>query len=88
MPQEELRQSLYKLREEIEALGDRDPSAQARLSDLLAELEHTLEHPGDESSQQTLVDDVKAAIEQFEMTHPTATSVLNHIMLTLGNMGI
>jgi hypothetical protein len=35
-----------------------------------------------------LVDDMKTALTQFEVEHPTASGIINELMLTLSNIGI
>jgi membrane dipeptidase len=88
LPKRELERSVEELRSEVAALGERDRTAQRRLESLITDLEHKIEHPADAEHHRTLVDNLRETIEQFEVKHPTATGVLNHIMVTLGNMGI
>jgi hypothetical protein len=51
------------------------------------DLEDRLEATEDENHLH-LVEDMKEAVSQFEVEHPTLTGVLNELMVTLSNMGI
>lgn len=85
----ELRQSVEQLRTEIDALSDTgDPGSKVRLRTLLAELEHKLAYPDDAEHHATVVENLQTAIEDFEVQHPTATGVMNRVMLALSGMGI
>ncbi|MBF0279454.1 MAG: DUF4404 family protein [SAR324 cluster bacterium] len=86
--EEALRQSIENLRSEIDKLTESDEQAMRRLSRLLTDLEHKLENPDDAEHHESLMDMLGQSIEQFEVQHPAATGVLNHIMTMLGNMGI
>ena len=88
MEQERLRQALDELREELERLPIDDETERARLDALVADIEHGLENPHDAAHQATVVAGIEQAISRFEVEHPRATGILNHIMVTLGNMGI
>ena len=84
MEDAQLRETLQRLREEIEKLGPQDQAAQARLSSLMADIERRLDGQDDDG----LIDNIKESVEQFEVKHPRATAILNDIMLALSNMGI
>ena len=88
MPERKLRESLEALRAEIQRLEAGDAQARERLDALIAELEARLEHPDDAERHEDLVRSVSDAIAEFEVSHPRATGILNHIMVTLSNMGI
>ncbi len=87
MPQDELRESIEKLRLEIESLDPGDQSSKERLESLVSELERNLSD-SDTEQHETLVQSLREGIEHFEVEHPSITGVLNHIMVTLSNMGI
>lgn len=87
MPRDELRESIEKLRLEIESLDPADRSSKERLESLVAELERNLSD-SDLEQHETLVQNLREGIEHFEVEHPSITGVLNHIMVTLSNMGI
>ena len=88
MSDEKLRQSLEELRSELERLEAEEAQVRERLDALIAGVETRLEKPGDTSHHQSLVQEVRQSISQFEVSHPRATAILNEIMVTLGNMGI
>lgn len=88
MSDEKLRESLQELRSELERLETEEAQVRERLDALIAGVETQLEKPGDVTHHQSLVEDLRQSISQFEVSHPRATAILNEIMVTLGNMGI
>jgi predicted nuclease with TOPRIM domain len=88
MPDEKLRRSLEELRSELERLEAEEAQVRERLSALIAGVETRLEKPEDSAHHQSLVQDLRQSISQFEVSNPRATAILNQIMVTLGNMGI
>jgi len=88
MPDEKLRRSLEDLRSELERLEAEEAQVRERLSALIAGVETRLEKPEDSAHHQSLVQDLRQSISQFEVSSPRATAILNQIMVTLGNMGI
>ncbi len=88
MPDEKLRRSLEDLRSELERLEAEEAQVRERLSALIAGVETRLEKPEDSAHHQSLVQDLRQSISQFEVSNPRATAILNQIMVTLGNMGI
>jgi phytoene/squalene synthetase len=87
MAEKEINEALFTLRREVEQLEDSNPALKDKLEELLNELEDRLEASEDENNLH-LVEDFKAALSEFELEHPTATGVLNELMVTLGNLGI
>ncbi len=88
MSNEQLRQSLNELRSELERLKSEEAQIRERLDALISGVETGLEKPEDTAHLQSLVQDLRQSISQFEVSHPRATGILNQIMVTLGNMGI
>ena len=88
MSKEDLYRSLEALQLEIKKLGDGQDDVKEGLSRLVADLEHQLENPEDTAHATSLLQNLPDHIEQFEVEHPRMTSILNHIMMTLSNMGI
>ncbi len=88
MSDEQLRQSLNELRSELERLEAEEAQVRERLDALISSVETRLEKPEDAVHLQSLVQDLRQSISQFEVSHPRATGILNQIMVTLGNMGI
>ena len=88
MSDEKLRQSLEELRSELKRLETEEAQVRERLDALIAGVETRLDKPEDASHHQSLVQEVRQSISEFEVSHPRATAILNEIMVTLGNMGI
>lgn len=88
MPDKRLRQSLNELRSELERLEAEEAQVRERLDALISGVETRLEQPDDAAHHQSLVQDVRDTIAEFEVSHPRTTAILNEIMVTLGNMGI
>ncbi len=88
MSDEQLRQSLNDLRSELERLKSEEAQIRERLDALISGVETGLEKPEDTAHLQSLVQDLRQSISEFEVSHPRATGILNQIMVTLGNMGI
>ena len=88
MSDEQLRQSLNDLRSELEQLEAEEAQVRERLDALISSVETRLEKPEDAAHLQSLVQDLRQSISQFEVSHPRTTAVLNQIMVTLGTMGI
>ena len=88
MSDEKLRKSLDELRSELERLEAEEAQVRERLNALIADVETQIDSPGDAEQGQSLVQDLRRSISEFEVSHPRATAILNQIMVTLGNMGI
>ena len=88
MSRDELQKSLDALRAEVEKLEAGDKEARQRLDLLIADIETRLANPGDLEHHETLVENIRDTITEFEVSHPRTTGILNHIMVTLANMGI
>ena len=88
MSDEQLRQSLKQLRSELERLEAEEAQIRERLDTLISGVETSLEKLDDTAHHQSVAQDVRQTISQFEVSHPRATAILNEIMVTLGNMGI
>ncbi|BBL74350.1 DUF4404 family protein [Methylomagnum ishizawai] len=87
MAEKEVSEALFHLRGEIERLDEGNAELKSKLEDLLDDLEDKLEASEDDQ-QLHLVEDMKEAVSQFEVEHPTLTGILNNLMVALGNMGI
>ena len=88
MEQEKLRRAVDELREELGRLAIDDAAERERLERLVADIEHGIDNPEDQTHHANVIAGVEDAISRFEVEHPRATGILNHIMVTLGNMGI
>lgn len=87
MAEKEVSEALFNLRGEIERLADSHPELKSRLEGLLENLESNLE-ASEAANHQSLVEDMREAVSQFEVQHPTLAGIFNELMLALGNMGI
>lgn len=88
MSREEVSRSLERLRSEIDKLDKSDEQVKQHVNELIGDLEHQLEYSGDSTQKATLIESLKRSVEQFETEHPRVTGILNHIMVTLSNMGV
>lgn len=88
MTGKDLHQQLEQLRIEIENLARDDKEARARMNELLGEVERKIDAASDEEVDDSLMENLREAVTQFETDHPRATAILNDIMVTLSNMGI
>ena len=87
MDEDQLRTSLEALRAEMarSEIGEED---RAKLDSLITDIEHGAANPEDREHHESVMARTREAVGQFEVEHPTATGILNHIMVVLGNMGI
>lgn len=88
MSDEKLRESLEELRSELDRLESEEAQIRERLDALISGVETRLDMPEDAAHHQSLLQDLRQSISQFEVSHPRTTAILNQIMVTLGNMGI
>lgn len=88
MKSEELRESLERLRAEVDRIERDDDPAKVRVSELITELEYQLENPRDTAHRERMLQDLPQAVERFEIEHPRVTGVLRSIVVTLNQLGI
>ncbi len=88
MNRESLRASIDGLRAELTQDCPTNEATRERLLGLVSDLERALSDDEEGPPEETILDSVKDAIEQLELEHPRATSLLNRIMLSLGSGGI
>lgn len=87
MPTRELRESLQKLREQLEQQPPLDDAQRAELQSLIDDIELQLTNE-EALSNESLVDGINLAVERFEISHPTLAGTLRSIVQSLANMGI
>lgn len=92
MPEKErhLTEALAHLHEELQAADEVDGSTREALTSIRDEIDAVLATPRaerDETSQ-PLVDALRAAVDEFEESHPTLMRVLGNLADTLTGMGI
>ncbi len=88
MGKDELLESIEKLRLEVEKLEDVKDEISEKITGLIGDVEHAIEHPDDTAHRETVTAGLQSVVEQFELEHPNLTGALNHVMVTLSNMGI
>ena len=88
MDESSLRGYVEELRKELGGGDLTSEEARERLRGLLAQLERRLEDPDDREEHDTLVEHLKESFERFKLEHPRATSILNSILVSLGEAGI
>ncbi len=87
MPKEIINNALGELRRAGENLPDAD--SRNRLGSLVENIEKTTSTLAiQEEEHHGLLDDIRSAIDHFEVEHPRITEALNRIMVALSNMGI
>lgn len=88
MDEGSLNDCIEKLRAEINSGDPSGDSTKERLNQLLVELERKLEQPRDQAQHETLVENLREAFDQFKVEHPRATTLVNSILVSLGEAGI
>lgn len=84
MNEQHLREQLQRLSAELETLPQNDEKRQT-IAALVADIELQL---NEGIADDSLVDQVEAAISSFEAEHPRVAGILNSILVSLGNIGV
>lgn len=90
MTKEKLDKHLNELHEEIKNTDPEKSESQEVLDSLLDNIQTVLEHPGDASFKhhRILLENLSDSITHFEVEHPTLTTLINNVIMTLNSMGI
>ena len=88
MPENDLKNDLQRLRDEIARMPASETRSRERLMELVDDLEQRASGEQQADIYDQLADRISSTIEHFESSHPRATAILNDIMVTLSNMGI
>lgn len=88
MNKSELRETLEGLRADLSRLQFRDPQSRDRVQQLISAIERQIDNADDGNTAAGLRNDLKSAIERFEVEHPSLTATLNQIATSLSSMGI
>ncbi len=84
-----LDESLETLRAEIRALDSGDEEARQRLDRLVREIETRIDgSSGEADADDSLTGGLKAAILNFEVSHPRVAVLMNDVLEKLSAMGI
>lgn len=84
MNNQELTELLKKLHDEVDSIKDVDEKSLQLLRDLEKDIDDLLER----SEPDSLIERLRDAIRQFEVTHPSLTTMLSEISNILNNAGI
>lgn len=84
MNNQELTELLRKLHDELDDIKDVDEKSLQLLRDLEKDIDEVLER----SDQDSIVERLREAIREFEVTHPSITAMLSEISNILNNAGI
>lgn len=84
MNNQELTELLRKLHNELDDIKDVDEKSLQLLRDLEKDIDDVLER----SDQDSIVERLREAIREFEVTHPSITAMLSEISNILNNAGI
>ena len=90
MDNPQLRELLEKLHAELEHTPSMDDESRERLRKLMAEVQAALARSGETPAHQyrSINDQLREAIQHFEVTHPVLTAAMAQVMDTLSGMGI
>jgi len=90
MNEQELRNLLEKLRDEIESAKTVDEKGRMLLRELDADIQELLERSETEKEQlrSSMIGKLQDMIEQLEINHPDLASILSQLSAILSNAGI
>lgn len=89
MTDQNLRDLLEKLHQELEQIDVADESERERLRHLKADIRELRERSGETpETDETVLERLQDAIDHFEVTHPRLTLMLSQMMTILSNAGI
>ena len=92
MPQEQLKQTLDSLHQELAGGTQLDPEVRAQLQQLAVEIEAALARSAPpeprDGEEETLLDRITGAAAPFEETHPRLAAILGRIADGLSQLGI
>ncbi len=90
MTDENLRKLLEQLHDELERAESMDEKGDELLRHLNADIENLLKRSekGKGQTDESVLRQLEDAIDHFEVTHPTLTTMLSEMMTILSNAGI
>jgi seryl-tRNA synthetase len=88
MATEGLHEALEELRSQINSGDVNSADFNQRINSLITQIEAKAADDTEQSSNSGLLKSLKDAVNTLEAEHPQATSVLNRIMMSLGDTGI
>lgn len=90
MEREKLQAMLTELQTELDQTKPEDREKRAALTNLVTNLETILDREEDDLGPHfdSLSDELRTSIQQFEVSHPALTAALSHMLDTLSQAGI
>lgn len=89
MTDKKLSQLLEQLHHELDSTEAVDEKGRELLRALNADIQELLERSeGGQADNDSLLERWQESIDHFEITHPTLTAALSHLMTALNNAGI
>jgi len=89
MTDQDLRELLEKLHDELEHTEVTDEAGRERLRHLDADIRSLLERSNDAAeTDEPMLERLQDSIDHFEMSHPQLTTMLSQMMTILSNAGI
>jgi len=91
MTDQNLRELLDKLHQELEQIDTTDEQGRAMLHHLDADIRNLLKRSGDPAeveADEPMLERLQDTIDHFETTHPSLTLTLSQMMTILSNAGI
>ena len=86
MDERDIYQQLEALKAELDVSEGLSDEARETMLGLIDRVEEQLPVPG--VAADNLSERFESIVSEFEVTHPTLTSIINNIMVTLGGMGV
>lgn len=90
MDNSNLRDTLEKLHQELEQTDNLDDESRRQLEHLMGDIRTTLEReePSSAEEDDSFIEQLSDAIQQYEVSHPSLTSALQHALDILSGAGI
>lgn len=88
MTNESLNEKLQELHAELAKTHTVDAEGQALLQLVAQDVRGLLQRAGKPTTDNALIARWRQAVQQFEVSHPTLTLTLEHVLDTLSNMGV
>ena len=90
MDQQQLREKLIQLHDELEHTESLDDDTRAALDDLSKDIRELLDQPGGKADRRygLLSTSLRANLTRFESTHPRLTAAMEHAIDALVQMGV
>jgi len=85
---EDLKKLKNALEAQIRRTGSIDDISREKLENLLSCLEMKLREPHDPAHHKGLIEHLEDGMRHFEATHPDLTTIMNDMLVMLGNLGI